>query len=225
MDGVLVVNKESGMTSHDVVDIIRRRFNLKKVGHAGTLDPMATGVLVMLIGSYTKLSEQFMSEEKEYEGSLILGASSDTDDAWGKLKPSGKSIDFTNDEIIAAFKIFLGESEQCPPMYSSVKVNGQKLYELARKGLVVTVEPRKISIKDIEVTKISLPEVFFKVTCSKGTYVRALCADIGKNLGCSAHMGQLKRTRSGKFNIEKAIVMDELRRMKAIDLEKVLITI
>ena len=225
MDGVLVVNKESGMTSHDVVDLIRRRFNLKKVGHAGTLDPMATGVLVMLIGTYTKLSGQFMSEEKEYEGSLILGASSDTDDAWGKLTFSGKSTDFTNDEIIAAFKNFLGESEQLPPMYSSVKVNGKKLYELARKGLTATVQPRKISIKDIEVTKISLPEVFFKVTCSKGTYVRALCADIGKNLGCSAHMGQLKRTRSGKFTIDKAIPMDELRRMKADDLEKVLVTI
>ena len=225
MDGVLVVNKESGMTSHDVVDLIRRRFNLKKVGHAGTLDPMATGVLVMLIGSYTKLSGQFMSEEKEYEGSLILGASSDTDDAWGKITSSGKSTDFTDDEITAAFKNFLGESEQFPPMYSSVKVNGKKLYELARKGLTAVVQPRKISIKNIEVTKISLPEVFFKVTCSKGTYVRALCADIGKALGCSAHMGSLKRSRSGKFGIDKAVEMDQLRRMKAGDLEKVLIKI
>ncbi len=225
MDGVLIVNKESGMTSHDVVDLIRRRFHLKKVGHAGTLDPMATGVLVMMIGSYTKLSGQFMSEEKEYEGSLILGASSDTGDAWGRITPSGRSADFTQGEIIAAFKKFLGESEQFPPMYSSVKVNGQKLYELARKGLTVTVRPRKISIKDIEVTKISLPEVFFKLTCSKGTYVRALCADIGEGLGCSAHMAQLKRTRSGKFTIDKAIEMNELRRMKAADLEKVLIYI
>ena len=223
MDGVLVVNKESGMTSHDVVDLIRRRFNLKKVGHAGTLDPMATGVLVMLIGSYTKISGQFMSEEKEYEGSLVLGASSDTLDAWGKMTPSGKSTDFTNDKVIAAFKNFLGESEQFPPMYSSVKINGQKLYEFARKGLTVTVQPRKILVKNIEVTKIALPEVFFKVTCSKGTYVRALCADIGENLGCSAHMAQLNRTRSGKFTIDKAIEIDELRRMKVTDLEKALI--
>ena len=225
MDGIIVVNKESGMTSHDVVDLIRRRFNLKKVGHAGTLDPMATGVLVMLIGSYTKRSGEFMSEEKEYEGSLILGASSDTDDAWGKITASGRSTDFTKDEITAAFKNFLGESEQSPPMYSSVKVNGKKLYELARKGLTVTVQPRKISIKDIEVTKISLPEVFFKVTCSKGTYVRALCADIGKNLGCNAHMAKLTRTRSGKFTIDNAVAMDGLRRMKTADLEKVLISI
>ena len=218
MDGVLVVNKESGMTSHDVVDLIRRRFNLKKVGHAGTLDPMATGVLVMLIGGYTKLSGQFMSEEKEYEGSLILGASSDTDDAWGKITPSGRSIDFTDDEITAAFKSFLGESEQRPPMYSSVKVNGQKLYELARKGLTAVVQPRKISIKDIEVTKIVLPEVFFKVTCSKGTYVRSLCADIGRALGCSAHMGRLTRTRSGKFTIDEAIRVEEIRKMKTEEL-------
>lgn len=222
MDGVLVVNKEAGMTSHDVVDLIRRRFNLKKVGHAGTLDPMATGVLVMLIGSYTKLSGQFMSEEKEYEGSLVLGASSDTDDAWGKITPSGKSADFTNDEITAAFKNFLGESEQAPPMYSSVKVKGKKLYELARKGLTVAVPPRKISIKDTEVTKISLPEVFFKVTCSKGTYVRSLCADIGRGLGCGAYMARLKRTRSGKFTIDKAVEIDALRSMNAADLANIL---
>lgn len=218
MDGVLVVNKSQGMTSHDVVDIIRRRFNLKKVGHAGTLDPMATGVLVMLIGGYTKLSGQFMSEEKEYEGSLILGASSDTLDAWGKITSSGKSTYFTDDEITAAFKTFLGESEQLPPMYSSVKVNGQKLYELARKGLTVAVQPRKISIKNIEVTKISLPEVSFKITCSKGTYVRSLCADIGGYLGCSAHMTRLNRTRSGKFILVNAIKVEELRKMKIEEL-------
>ena len=225
MNGILIVDKPKGMTSHDVVDFLRRKFNLKKVGHAGTLDPMATGVLVMLIGRYTKLSGQFMSEDKEYEGSLVLGASSDTGDAWGKISASGKQTNFTDAEIAAVFNNFVGETEQLPPMYSSVKVNGQKLYELARKGLSVKVAPRKILIKNLDIVKISLPEVFFKLTCSKGTYVRAICADIGEELGCGAYMAHLNRTRSGKFTIDNTIAMDELRRMKTADLEKVIIKI
>ncbi len=218
MDGILIVNKPQGMTSHDVVDLIRRRFRLKKVGHAGTLDPMATGVLVMLIGSYTKLSGQFMSEDKEYEGSLILGASSDTGDAWGKITPSGKAVNFTEDEISAVFKRFLGETDQMPPSYSAVKVNGRKLYELARKGLSVRAAPRKIIIKDIDVLKIELPKVFFRLTCSKGTYVRQICSDIGEYLGCGAYMARLNRTRSGRFTITEAIGVEELRNMKIVDL-------
>lgn len=225
MDGILIVDKERGMTSHDVVDIIRRRFHLKKVGHAGTLDPIATGVLVVLAGSYTKRSNELMSEDKEYEGSLILGGTSDTCDAWGNITPSGKETRFSDDEIVAAFNKFSGEIEQAPPMYSSVRHNGQKLYELARKGLVVTVEPRKVSIKNIEVTKIALPEVFFKLTCSKGTYVRQISADIGAALGCGAYMASLCRTRSGKFTIDKAIGVDVIRKMKKEDLAKVLITL
>ncbi|MDD3906334.1 MAG: tRNA pseudouridine(55) synthase TruB [Candidatus Omnitrophica bacterium] len=213
MDGVLIVNKAQGMTSHDVVDLVRRRFRIKKAGHAGTLDPMATGVLVLLIGAYTKLSGQLMSEEKEYEGSLILGASSETGDAWGKITPSGVSVDFSDDEIRAAFDNFLGEIEQFPPMYSSVKINGRKLYELARKGVSVQAPARKITIKNIEVTRIALPEVFFKLTCSKGTYVRQLSSDIGSHLGCGAYMASLNRTRSGKFVIDEAIRVEELRKM------------
>ncbi len=225
MDGIIAADKERGMTSHDVVDIIRRRFHLKKVGHAGTLDPIATGVLVILIGSYTKRSNEFMSEDKEYEGSLILGASSDTCDAWGKITPSGRSITFSDSEIRTAFDKFSGEIEQAPPMYSSVRHKGQKLYELARKGLVVTVEPRKVSIKSIEVTKIALPEVFFRLTCSKGTYVRQLSADIGNILGCGAYMASLRRTRSGRFASAEAIGVDLLRKMNKDELNKVLITL
>lgn len=225
MDGIIIVDKERGMTSHDVVDIIRRRFHLKKAGHAGTLDPIATGVLVVLIGDYTKRSNELMSEDKEYEGSLILGASSDTCDAWGKITPSGKTIDFVDDEIKAAFGKFSGEIEQVPPMYSSVRHNGKKLYELARKGLTVTVEPRKVSIKNMEVTKIALPEVFFHLTCSKGTYVRQLSADIGNMLGCGAYMSSLRRTRSGRFSIGEATGVDTIRKMKKEDLAKVLITL
>lgn len=225
MNGIIIVDKERGMTSHDVVDIIRRRFHLKKVGHAGTLDPIATGVLVVLIGSYTKRSNELMSEDKEYEGSLILGASSDTCDAWGEITPSGESIAFSGSEVRTAFDKFSGDIEQAPPMYSSVRHNGQKLYELARKGLVVTVEPRKVSIKSIEITKIALPEVFFRLICSKGTYVRQLSADIGKALGCGAYMASLCRTRSGRFTIAGSTGVDVLRKMKKDDLEKVLITL
>ncbi|MDO8524977.1 MAG: tRNA pseudouridine(55) synthase TruB [Candidatus Omnitrophota bacterium] len=223
MDGVLAVNKPQGMTSHDVVDLIRRRFGIKKVGHAGTLDPMATGVLVMLIGSYTKLSGQFMSEEKEYKGSLTLGASSDTGDAWGKLTDSGRSLKFSEEEIGAAFKRFLGETEQVPPSYSAVKVNGRKLYELARKGLIVKAAPRRIVIKDIDVLKIDLPGISFKLTCSKGTYVRRICSDIGEYLGCGAYMSALSRTRSGRFTIDEALGVEELRGMGKEDLEKYVI--
>ncbi len=225
MDGVLIVNKSQGMTSHDVVDLIRRRFRIKKAGHAGTLDPMATGVLVVLIGSYTKLSSRFMSEDKEYEGSLRLGGSSDTGDAWGKITNSGKDVKFTSDEISAVFNRFLGETEQKPPMYSSVKVNGQKLYELARKGLTTELTPRKIQVKNFDILRISLPEVFFKLTCSKGTYVRQLCSDIGDILGCGAYMAALNRTRSGRFAIGEAITVERVRSMNASDLEGSLVKI
>jgi len=224
MDGILAINKPKEMTSHDVVDLIRRRFLLKKVGHAGTLDPMATGVLVILIGSCTKLSGQLMSEDKEYEGSLVLGGQSDTLDAWGRITTSGESVRFTDDEIGAAFKRFLGETEQVPPLYSAVKVNGRKLYELARKGLSVEVRPRKITIKNIDILKISLPEIFFKLTCSKGTYVRQICADIGGYLGCGAYMARLVRTRSGRFTIGEAIPVEKIRDMKAEDVVKILLT-
>lgn len=220
MDGLLVVNKPQGMTSHDVVDFIRKSFALKKVGHAGTLDPMAVGVLVILIGRYTKASGRFISDDKEYEGTLVLGATSDTGDAWGAVSYCGDTARLTEEEIKKAFKNFLGEIEQLPPMYSAVKFKGRKLYELARKGLSVNVNPRKISIKKIEVLSISLPEVSFKVTCSKGTYVRQLCADIGKALGCGAYLAKLNRTRSGRFTVEEAVTMEEIRNFKREDLEK-----
>lgn len=225
MDGILIVDKPQGMTSHDVVDIVRRRFNLKKAGHAGTLDPMATGVLVMLMGSYTKLSDKLMAGEKDYEGTLILGGSSDTGDAWGKISASGKTPGFTREEIEVAFSKFSGEIDQTPPMYSAVKVNGSRLYKLARKGITVAVAPRKVSIKDIVVTGVSMPEVSFKLTCSKGTYIRQLCVDIGNALGCGAYMSALRRTRSGDFKIGDAVTIDGLKTMNDAELQKKLITI
>lgn len=225
MDGILIVNKPQGMTSHDVVAFIRKRFGLKKVGHAGTLDPMATGVLVMLVGKSTKSSGQFMRDDKEYEAEMMLGAVSDTGDAWGDITPSGAVTDLKQNEIEAVFKRFLGEIEQTPPMYSAIKCKGKKLYELARKGVIVDVEPRKIFIDNLEILDISLPRIAFKVVCSKGTYIRSLAADIGRELGCGAYLSKLTRTRSGSFGIDQAIGVEELRVIGKEELEKKLLEV
>lgn len=206
------------MTSHDVVDFIRKRFDLNKVGHAGTLDPMATGILVILIGKLTKSSSAFMSGDKEYEATITLGATSDTCDAWGKIKSSGKRVEFKEEEIKKVFEKFTGEVLQTPPAYSAVKHEGRKLYEFARKGVHIKKEPRKIFIKRIDIEKISLPEISFKVTCTKGTYIRQLASDIGGALGCGAYLSHLKRTRSGDFGIDKAVGMEELKTIGADEL-------
>jgi tRNA pseudouridine55 synthase len=213
MDGILVVNKPQRMTSHDVVAIVRRHFGLKKAGHAGTLDPMATGVLVLLIGKYTKLSNSFTTDEKEYDATMTLGGRSDTGDAWGKIERSGADVSFSKDRIESVFRTFTGEISQVPPMYSAVKLNGRKLYELARKGVSADVKPRKVAIKELVVTAVALPEVSFRMRCSKGTYVRQLCVDIGEALGCGGYMSRLVRTRSGRHTIDKAVGVEELRAM------------
>jgi len=223
MDGILIVDKPQGMTSHDVVDFVRKRFGFKKVGHAGTLDPMATGVLVILIGKYTKSSGQVMSRDKEYDATMVLGATSDTLDAWGRLTPRGKPARFTNEEIGTAFKRFLGDIEQFPPMYSAVKFKGRKLYELARRGISVTPSPRKVSIKKLEISKIALPEISFRLTCSKGTYVRQLSADIGESLGCGAYLSRLRRLASGDFTIDRAMGFEKLKGLEKSELEKRLV--
>lgn len=213
MDGILVVNKPQGMTSHDVVDVVRRLYLMKKVGHAGTLDPMATGVLVVLLGKATKLSQDLSGKDKEYVATLTLGARSDTGDAWGTIKSSGKPVDFTDDDIRAVFKRFEGEIEQIPPAYSAKKINGVKMYHLARKGEAIEAKPQRISIKEISISKIDLPDVSFKLVCSKGTYVRQLCVDIGDALGCGGYLSRLERTRSGSFVIDKANLLEELKTM------------
>jgi len=203
--------------------LIRKKFSIKKVGHAGTLDPMATGVLVILVGGYTKSSQSFLNEDKEYEGTLTLGARSDTQDACGKITPSGMEVNFDYTELKKAFDEFAGDIEQRPPMYSAVRYNGKKLYELARKGVSVEVRPRKVVIKRLEITGILIPQVSFYVTCSKGTYIRRLAADIGDRLGCGAYLSRLSRTRSGRFTIGQASSVDELKDFTSADLEKRLI--
>jgi tRNA pseudouridine55 synthase len=226
MDGILIVDKPQGMTSHDVVDFIRKRFGFKKVGHAGTLDPMATGVLVVLIGRYTKSSDSFLKDDKEYDATLLLGATSDTGDAWGKIIKSlqapisgpGPGIGILKE----AFDKFTGEIEQVPPSYSAVKFKGRKLYELARLGISVKVEPRVVVIKKLEITKIDMPEVSFTVTCSKGTYIRQLSADIGAALGCGAYLSRLRRTRSGRFTLKEAVTLEELGSLNPESLERII---
>ncbi len=218
MDGILIVNKPQKMTSHDVVDVIRRIYGTRKVGHAGTLDPMATGVLVMLIGKATKQSQSISAAEKEYEATMTLGARSVTGDAWGKLEPSDKPADFTDGEIRAVFQKFVGEIDQIPPAYSAKKIKGVKMYHLARKGESIEALPQKITIKDIYISKINLPDISYKIICSKGTYVRQLCVDIGDLLGCGGYLSRLERTRSGIFAIDRAISLEELKAMNVTEL-------
>ena len=210
MDGIIVIDKPKGPTSHDIVDIVRRAFHIRKVGHAGTLDPMATGVLVILTGKCTKESGKFSSDDKEYEAELTLGATSDTEDAEGVITNSGKLIDPDPVRIKEVFNAFLGTIEQIPSAYSAVKHKGKKLYELARKGIRVEIEPRRITISRLDIVEITLPKIKFSVTCSKGTYIRKLAADIGERLGCGAYLSALRRTRSGKFTIAEAITVDKL---------------
>lgn len=220
MDGILVVDKPQGITSHDVVDIVRRLYGTKKVGHAGTLDPMATGVLVILVGKATKVSNSLSAEEKEYDATLTLGARSTTGDAWGKLEKSDKPVLFSDDEIIAAFKRFEGEIDQTPPAYSAKKVNGVKMYHLARRGQAIEAKPARIVIKELSISKIKLPEVSFKLTCSKGTYVRQLCVDIGEALGSGGYLSRLVRTRSGDFTMGQTQKLEELKKMDNISLSE-----
>ncbi len=210
MDGILVVNKPSGITSHDVVDFIRRKFNIKRVGHAGTLDPLATGVLVMLLGNATKLSNTFINDDKEYIAKLYFGKSTDTQDSQGKVLEEKNIEPLDIENIRKALENFKGEIKQIPPMVSAIKHKGKKLYELARSGKTVVREPRKIRISEIEILDFKFPEITFKVKCSKGTYVRTLCEDIGRSLGVPSHMSGLVRSASGDFLLENSKNMEDV---------------
>jgi len=211
-NGILIVDKPKDLTSHDVVDIVRRVFKTRRVGHAGTLDPIATGVLVVLVGKATKQSNLLSGDDKEYSAVLKLGVATDTGDAYGKVIKTSQLNGLDRGSVESAILSFRGEIEQVPPMFSAVKHKGKSLYKLARKGITVHREPRKVEIKDITAIEVRLPEAGFKVVCSKGTYIRQLCADIGEKLGCGAHMAELRRTRSGNFNISQAVSIEELRR-------------
>lgn len=224
-EGILLVDKPQGITSHDVVARCRRIFHIKKVGHAGTLDPMATGLLLILIGKATKVSQYLMSLDKSYAGVVKLGEVTDSQDAEGELVAQSPVPDLTEAEVKAQMKTFLGDQYQLPPMFSAKKVKGQPLYKLARKGQTVEREPRVIRISRFNMTGFDLPYIRFEVGSSKGAYVRTLAHDLGERLGCGGHLCELRRTAVGAFSIENADTLDALQELSPTSLRRRLLPI
>lgn len=214
MNGILLVNKPGGWTSHDVCNFVKRRFKIAKVGHTGTLDPQATGVLVLLLGKFTKLATRFADDEKAYDGTIELGMTTTTQDGEGDVVASTDEWKhISREKIEAVVQGFVGEQLQLPPMASAVKVDGVRLYKLARKGKVVERKPRPIVIHEIVCTNIDLPYISLSVVVSKGTYVRTIAHDIGAALGVGAYLKSLRRTRSGKFSLEECVSVEELKQL------------
>lgn len=216
MDGIIVVNKEKDLTSHQVVNIVRRALGTRRVGHVGTLDPLATGVLVVCVEGATKLSPFLMTDDKEYQTEIIVGIASDTEDITGTITEKMEVNSLSQEEVDQVLSTLVGDLEQLPPLYSAVKINGKKLYEYARANVEVDRKPRVITIKDIKRTsnieiKDGLAKFSFWTHVSKGTYVRTLCTEIGKRLGYPALMSGLTRVRSGKFKIEQANTIEEIQ--------------
>lgn len=208
MDGILLIHKPAGMTSHDVVGKVRKLLHTKKVGHCGTLDPDATGVLVLCVGKATKALQFLMSEKKEYIATLSLGTSTDTYDASGTVL---QTKEFTGvDNVEEVLQSFLGPQKQMPPIYSAIKVNGKKLYEYARNQEEVSIEPRDITIYSIELLEQKNHQIVFKVRCSKGTYIRSLCVDIAEKLGYPGHMSDLIRSQSGQFSLDDCYRLEDV---------------
>ena len=207
MDGVIVIRKEKDFTSHDVVAKLRGILHMKKIGHTGTLDPDAGGVLPVALGKATRLVDMITDKEKTYEAVMRLGVVTDTQDMSGTVLSQASELHVTEEELRAAIESFVGDYMQVPPMYSALKVNGKKLYELAREGKTVERKPRPVHFYEIEILEINLPLVRFCVTCSKGTYIRTLCHDIGEKLGCGAAMETLLRTKVGRFTLDDAITL------------------
>ncbi len=212
--GVLIVNKPEGYTSHDVVNKIRRLYATKRVGHTGTLDPLATGVLVILVGRAAKAAEYLSADKKEYIATLRLGLTTDTEDITGTVLSRSDALP-SFDEVLECVKRFEGEIMQIPPMYSALKQNGQKLCDLARRGVTVEREPRKITVFSIECTATANPgDYVLRVCCSAGTYIRTLCSDIGASLGCGAVMATLCRSAAGEFDLEHSVTLEELEKLE-----------
>ena len=209
--GILLIDKPPAWTSHDVVNCVRRRFRFRKVGHCGTLDPAATGLLVLLLGRATKLSQRLMNQDKVYAGTMRLGVETDSQDRDGEVIATGEVEGITPEDVERVAADFVGEIMQVPPMVSAVKKDGKPLYKLARKGQVVEREPRPVVVHRLTITDIRLPDVDFEVACGKGTYVRTLCADMGHALGCGAHLLALRRLRSGRFDVKDAHTMDQVK--------------
>lgn len=225
MEGVLLVDKPSGLTSHDVVYRLRRKLQMKKIGHAGTLDPMATGVLIMLIGKATRISQYLISVDKVYEGRIRLGVTTNSQDADGEVMETRPVPVLTEVEISAAMKGFLGDQYQIPPMFSAIKKDGVPLYKLARKGEEIEREPRFIRVASFDLLGFTSPVIEFRLACTKGTYVRTVGHDLGQKLGCGAHLSALRRTGSGQFTIGQCLPMDTIEAMSLAEIEKQLVPV
>ena len=223
MDGVLIINKPKGYTSHDIVNIVKKQLNITKVGHAGTLDPNATGVLPVLIGNATKISKYLIEHDKVYIAELKLGEKSSTGDLEGEIIEKKSVPKLNEDQIKDTLKLFLGKQQQIPPMYSSIKINGKKAYEYARKGLKVEMEPREIEIMNISLIKFQDNIITFKVKCSKGTYIRVLCEDIAKSLGTVGLMKELCRIKVNEFDIKNSVTLDDIKNgnVQIINIEEI----
>src|SRR5690348_5244834 len=220
LDGALLIDKPAGPTSHDVVDMIRRKFGIKKVGHCGTLDPNATGLLIIVLGRGTKLSEKLMSDDKVYEGSIKFGESTTSYDADGDLVMSPPVPPLDLEPLNRAAEEFVGDQIQMPPMVSAVKKDGVPLYKLARKGVEVPREPRLIHIYRFRFHSYQEPLGWFQIACTKGTYVRSMAQELGQKLGCGAHLATLRRVRSGKFDVGEAAQFEEVLMLSTQDFEK-----
>lgn len=220
LDGAILIDKPSGPTSHDVVYAIRRKFGIKKVGHCGTLDPNATGLLIIVLGRGTKLSEKLMGDDKVYEGMIKFGETTDSYDSDGELVASLPVPPMTVAQLDEAAAPFIGDLMQIPPMVSAIKKDGVPLYKLARKGIEVEREPRLIHIYNFRFTEYIEPFGKFRVACTKGTYIRSLANELGQKLGCGAHLTALRRNASGKFDVADAMPLDAVLKLTTAELEK-----
>jgi tRNA pseudouridine55 synthase len=220
LDGAILIDKPAGPTSHDVVDAIRRKFGIKKVGHCGTLDPNATGLLIIVLGRGTKLSEKLMGDDKVYEGTMKFGVATDSYDADGEVRETKPVPPLTLDHLNTLAGEFIGDQMQIPPMVSAIKKNGVPLYKLARKGVEVEREPRLVHIYNFRFASYAEPLGEFKLACTKGTYVRSVAHELGQKIGCGAHLATLRRSVSGKFDVADATTLDAVLKLTTTELEK-----
>ena len=225
LDGVLLVDKPTDHTSHDVIARLRGKLKMKRIGHAGTLDPMATGVLIVLVGKATRASQYLMSLDKEYAGTIKLGAVTNTQDAEGEILETRPVPPLTEAEIRVTTQSFVGDQYQTPPMFSAIKIDGVPLYKLARKGEEIEREPRFVRVSSFEITRFASPEIDFVLRCSKGTYVRTIAHDLGAKLGCGGHLSSLRRTATGKFVVAQCLTLDQIQAMTLPEIEKRLLPV
>ncbi len=225
LEGVLLVDKPTDHTSHDVIARLRGILKMRRIGHAGTLDPMATGVLVVLLGKATKASQYLMSLDKEYIGTIKLGSVTNTQDAEGEVLETRPVPPLTEAEAKAFMATFVGDQYQLPPMFSAIKIDGVPLYKQARKGEEVEREPRFVRVSSFDMTRFASPEIDFVLRCTKGTYVRTVAHDLGQKIGCGAHLSSLRRTATGKFTISQCLTLEQIQALPTLELEKRLVPV